>query len=53
PEKLKVRMTEYEERTMPVLDYFNQRNILIKVDGMPAQEIVFEDILLKLEGLEK
>lgn len=50
PEKLKVRMTEYEERTKPVLDYFNQRNILLKVDGMPAQEIVFEDVLLKLKG---
>lgn len=53
PEKLKVRMTEYEERTRPVLDYFNQRNILIKVDGMPAQEIVVEDILLKIESLKK
>lgn len=50
PEKLKVRMTEYEERTKPVLDYFNQRNILIKVDGMSAQEIVFEEILSKLKG---
>lgn len=54
PEKLKVRMIEYEERTKPVLDYFNQRNILTKVDGMPAREIVFEEILSKLKGfLEK
>lgn len=49
PEKLKVRMKEYEERTKPVIDFFSHKNILVTIKGMPSPENIFDDILVQLK----
>ncbi len=42
PETIKVRLKEYKERTMPLLDYFTQQGTAIrKVDGMGPVDEVF------------
>lgn len=41
---LKIRMKEFEERTAPILNLFKERGILKNIDGMPASEIIFENI---------
>lgn len=50
PQKLKIRMREYDERTQPVLKYFDKMGILKRVDGAPAIEVIaqkIQDILTK------
>ncbi|MEX2145156.1 MAG: nucleoside monophosphate kinase [Candidatus Spechtbacterales bacterium] len=46
PEKIKVRMKEYTERTDLVLNYLEKLGILIRIDGMPPAE----DVAAEVEG---
>ncbi len=45
------RFNEFRLKTLPVIDYYKQRGLLIEVDGMPEKEVVKEDILQKLAAL--
>lgn len=45
PEKLNVRMQEYDVRTKPVLDFFTEHGMLRIVDGMKTPQEVFEEVL--------
>jgi len=44
-EILKVRFDEFEEKTLPVLDYYQQRGLLITVNGTQTRDQVTNDIL--------
>jgi adenylate kinase len=50
PETIKVRLKEYKERTLPVIEYLKKRKIKVeKINGSPPPAIVFEEILKKLK----
>jgi adenylate kinase len=50
PETIKVRLKEYKERTLPVIEYLKKEKIKIeKINGSPPPAIVFENILKKLK----
>ena len=49
-EKIKVRLKEYKERTLPLIDLFEKQGLkVIRTDGSPAPADVFENILKSLE----
>lgn len=49
PEVIKVRHREYEERTMPILNYLRERGYeVIEIDGEPASDEVTKNIFDKL-----
>ncbi len=50
PETIKVRLQEFKEKTLPVLDYLKKRKIKVeKIDGTSPPEVVFQNILRKLK----
>lgn len=49
PEGIKKRLQVYKDETMPVIENFRERELLIEVDGTPSIEEVFEDIISKIE----
>jgi adenylate kinase family enzyme len=50
PETIRVRLKEYKERTLPVIEYLKKRKIKVdKINGSPPPAIVFENILKKLK----
>lgn len=53
PKKLKIRMEHYDNRTRPVLEYLEKRNLLIHIDGMPSPEEVIQNTLARLEEKTK
>jgi adenylate kinase len=52
PEGIKKRLQVYRDETMPVIENFRERGLLIEIDGTPSIEKVFENILAKLEKIE-
>ncbi len=49
PETIKVRLKEYRERTLPLVDFFKKQNLKIKkVNGEQSVADVFNDILKSL-----
>ena len=47
-ESVKKRMQAYREETMPVIDYYQKKGLLLKVDGTPDIQTIFTDIVNKL-----
>ncbi len=47
-ETIKKRLEVYRKETLPVIDYFRQKGILIEVNGEQPVEIIFQEILRKL-----
>jgi adenylate kinase len=45
PEALKVRLREYHEKTAPLLDLFDRKQMLVKVDAQPPIEVVYQSVL--------
>ena len=46
PETIKVRLKEYEERTLPLLEYFKNQGVKVKkIKGEQSVADVFRDIL--------
>lgn len=51
PETIKVRLKEYEQRTMPIFDYLEKRGFkLIEINGEPSPDEVTEEIFRKLKA---
>lgn len=51
PETIKIRLEEYKERTLPLIDYFKKQGLKVKeVNGERSVEEVFKDILKALKG---
>jgi adenylate kinase len=44
PEVVKHRLEQYEEKTAPLADYYEERGILRRVDGAKAPDEVESDI---------
>ncbi len=50
PETIKVRLKEYKERTLPLVEYFKKENLkIIKINGSPPPAVVFKNILKVLK----
>ncbi len=46
PETIKIRLKEYEERTLPLIDYFKKEGVRVKeINGEQSVSDVFNDIL--------
>ncbi len=45
---LERRLQEFEDKTLPVLDFYRQKGLLIEVDGIKSREDVLHDIYTKL-----
>nr|WP_275974401.1 nucleoside monophosphate kinase [Argonema galeatum] len=50
PEIIKRRIQLFQERTIPILDYYEHRQRLLSIDGNQPPEKVQQDILQKLES---
>ncbi|MBA2279457.1 nucleoside monophosphate kinase [Candidatus Saccharibacteria bacterium] len=48
---LEKRFSEFKEKTIPVIEFYRDKGLLIEIDGMPPQRIVTRDILDKLHKL--
>ena len=44
PEVVKHRLTQYKEKTAPLIDWYDERGLLERVDGSAAPDDVYEDI---------
>lgn len=51
-ESVKHRLDIYENKTKPLLDYYNQKGILYNVNGMQDFEHVYQDIVLVLDDIK-
>lgn len=49
PVKIHHRLEIYNKETLPVVDYFRKKGILLEVDGVGGIEEVFERIIKKME----
>lgn len=51
PKTIKIRIEEYNEKTLPLLNYFKKEKLEVKkIDGSPAPAKVFDSILKALTG---
>jgi adenylate kinase len=48
-EVLKTRLIKFQEKTMPVVDYYRELGLLIEVDGTLSREDVTKEIIISLE----
>lgn len=44
-EGLNKRLKEFDRMTMPVLDYYEQHDLLVRVDAMPEERFVFDALV--------
>lgn len=44
PETLQARLAEYEVKTAPLISYYENRNLLYRINASRTPELVFEDI---------
>ncbi|MDZ7786428.1 MAG: nucleoside monophosphate kinase [Candidatus Saccharibacteria bacterium] len=49
--KLEVRLQEYNTKTVPVLETYRQKNLVIDINGMQEKDLVAKEILSKLANL--
>lgn len=50
-EILRTRFAEFNEKTIPVIDYYRENNLLIEIDGTKSKQEVTDEILINLERL--
>ncbi len=48
---LAVRLKEFKEKTEPVIEYYESKGLLIKINGRPSEEIIFSNIIESLFSL--
>ncbi|MFL7891596.1 MAG: adenylate kinase [Anaerolineales bacterium] len=53
PETVKHRIRVYEQQTRPLIEYYKERGILIKIDGNQAIEQVTGDLMEMLEKVDE
>lgn len=49
-ELIKKRLAIYHRQTTPVLDFYKKQTKLLEIDGEPAIEVIFKDILNRLSS---
>jgi adenylate kinase len=42
PDKIRTRLTKYHQETSPVIGYYEGKKLLRRVDGVGAQDAVFD-----------
>ncbi len=42
---VKKRMEAYQTETLPVIDYYQNKGLLVKIDGTPDIQTIFQDII--------
>ncbi len=47
-DSVKKRMEVYQAKTMPVIDYYQKKGLLLKIDGTPDIQTIFKNIVTKL-----
>lgn len=52
-EKVSRRLSEFRDKTLPVIDVYRQMGILLEVDGMQSREEVFSDTIDALHALSQ
>lgn len=52
-EYLETRLREFQDKTLPVIEYYRNLGLLIEIDGMPPQPVVTRDIIEKLHAFAK
>jgi adenylate kinase len=52
PEVVQRRLQQYEEKTSPLVDYYERQGILRRVDGSRPREEVGDEIRAKLASLK-
>ncbi len=50
PETIRERLRVFRENTQPVIDYYESKGILNRIDGSKDPEEVYEDILRKIQS---
>ncbi len=45
---LEKRFSEFEEKTLPVIEEYQKMGLLLEIDGIPSKDIVTEDIINRL-----
>jgi adenylate kinase len=53
PETVKHRIRVYEQQTRPLIEYYKERGILVKIDGNQAIEQVTGDLMEMLEKVDE
>ena len=48
---LSTRLKEFREKTIPVIQHYDEKRLLIKIDGNPPEEIIFSNIIKSLNTL--
>lgn len=51
PETIRHRMVVYDEETLPVIEFYRQKGLLVEIDGTPDIQTIFADIVSKLETI--
>ncbi len=51
PQSIKTRLSEFTDKTLPVIEYYRNRGLLIEVDGTQSRDAVTQEILTKLYDL--
>lgn len=49
PEAIKKRLEAYKKRTLPLVKLLSKKGVLMRVDGQRPIEVIFKDILSRLE----
>lgn len=49
PEAIKIRLDEFHEQTEPVIDFYEKKGLLLRVNGEQPIDKVFEDVVKGLE----
>ena len=49
PESIKKRFKTFLETSMPVVEYFETKGKVVRIDGTREPEVVYEDVKRKLE----
>ncbi len=55
PDRIKVRMREYDRTIKPILNYYKEKGLLIEIDASPSIEEIHKEVVekLKLNQLEQ
>ncbi len=53
PRVIKKRLSTYKKKTKPILDFYREKGVLIKLDGSQDRHRLFEEIKEKVIELEK
>jgi adenylate kinase len=48
-ETIQARLNVFNQQTMPLIDYYRKKNLLVPIDGMQDPEVVFEAIQVELQ----